>query len=103
MRETDQGFDPRTDVLDLPEPQAQPEPQPDPRTLSRLIPAQEPGRQIDDWGRSETTFQLTGPFLDFYYRYWFRVELAERRERAGQRRRAAGGRTTPARCLPTRP
>ena len=77
MRETDAGFDPRTEVLDLPEPQPEPEPQPDPRSLSRLIPATEPGRQIDDWGRSETTFQLVGPVLDFYYRYWFRVELQD--------------------------
>jgi 1-acyl-sn-glycerol-3-phosphate acyltransferase len=75
MRETDAGFDPRTDVLDLPEPQLEPEPTPDPRTLSRLIPAEEPGREIDDWGRSEATFQLAEPLLNFYYRYWFRVEL----------------------------
>jgi 1-acyl-sn-glycerol-3-phosphate acyltransferase len=77
MRETDQGFDPRTDVLDLPEPRPEPESQPDPRMLSRLIPTAEPDRQIDDWGRSETTFQLVGPLLDFYYRYWFRVELQD--------------------------
>jgi 1-acyl-sn-glycerol-3-phosphate acyltransferase len=75
MRETDAGFDPRTDVLDLPEPPLEPEPTPDPRTLSRLIPAEEPGREIDDWGRSEATFQLAEPLLNFYYRYWFRVEL----------------------------
>jgi 1-acyl-sn-glycerol-3-phosphate acyltransferase len=75
MRETDVGFDPRTDVLDLPEARPEPERAPDPRALSRLIPSDEPGRQIDDWGRSEAAFQLADPILNFYYRYWFRVEL----------------------------
>jgi len=77
VREADEGFDPRTDVLDLPERRAKPEPPPDPRALSRLIPADDPGRQIDDWGRSETAFQLAEPVLNFYYRYWFRVELQD--------------------------
>ena len=75
MRETDTGFDPRTDVLDLPEAPAEPAPAADPRALSRLIPSEEPGREIDDWGRSEAAFQLADPILNFYYRYWFRVEL----------------------------
>jgi 1-acyl-sn-glycerol-3-phosphate acyltransferase len=77
LRETDEGFDARSDVLGLPEPQREPEPQPDPRALRRLIPGEEPGREIDDWGRSETTFRLVEPILDFYYRYWFRVELED--------------------------
>jgi 1-acyl-sn-glycerol-3-phosphate acyltransferase len=75
LHETDEGFDPHTDVLDLPERRTEPEAPPDPRSLSQLIPGQEPGRQIDDWGRSETAFQLAEPILNFYYRYWFRVEL----------------------------
>jgi 1-acyl-sn-glycerol-3-phosphate acyltransferase len=75
MRETDTGFDPRTDVLDLPEAAPGAEQVPDPRALRRLIPAEEPGREIDDWGRSEAAFQLADPILNFYYRYWFRVEL----------------------------
>jgi 1-acyl-sn-glycerol-3-phosphate acyltransferase len=29
---------------------------------------------VDDWGRSERVFQLVEPALNFYYRYWFRVE-----------------------------
>ena len=29
---------------------------------------------MDDWGRSERVFQLVEPALNFYYRYWFRVE-----------------------------
>ncbi len=77
VRESDDGFDPRTDVLDLPDSRPRPEEQTDPRGLSRLIPAPEEGRQIDDWGRSETAFQLAEPLLNFYYRYWFRVELQD--------------------------
>ena len=46
----------------------------DPRALRRLLPAEEPGRALDDWGRSETAFRLADPILNFYYRYWFRVE-----------------------------
>jgi 1-acyl-sn-glycerol-3-phosphate acyltransferase len=75
LRQADDGFDPRSDDLELPDRRAKPEAEPDPRSLSRLIPAQEPGRQIDDWGRSETAFRLADPILNFYYRYWFRVEL----------------------------
>jgi 1-acyl-sn-glycerol-3-phosphate acyltransferase len=73
----DDGFDPRTDVLDLPDRRREPEEHVDPRSLSSLIPAQEKDRQIDDWGRSETAFRLADPILNFYYRYWFRVELED--------------------------
>jgi 1-acyl-sn-glycerol-3-phosphate acyltransferase len=41
---------------------------------SELIPAQDLTRDVDDWGRSEAFFKLVEPVLDFYYRYWFRVE-----------------------------
>ncbi len=41
-----------------------------------LLPAIEPDRQLNDWGRSE---RIEGIFdrtiVDFYYRYWFRVEV----------------------------
>jgi 1-acyl-sn-glycerol-3-phosphate acyltransferase len=41
-----------------------------------LLPAIEPDRQLNDWGRSE---RVEGAFdrllVDFYYRYWFRVEV----------------------------
>src|SRR5689334_6888005 len=47
---------------------------PDLRTLRELIPAPEPGRELDDWGRSERVFSLMEPLLNFHYRYWFRVE-----------------------------
>jgi 1-acyl-sn-glycerol-3-phosphate acyltransferase len=66
-------FDPRTGALDLAEPSSPPA-SADPRDLRELIPAAEPGRELDDWGRSERVFDLVEPLLDFYYRYWFRVE-----------------------------
>src|SRR3954465_5144319 len=46
----------------------------DPRELRGLIPAAEPDRELDDWGRSQRVFDAMSPLLDFYYRYWFRVE-----------------------------
>ena len=42
--------------------------------LRELLPAAEPDRALDDWGRSETVVSLMEPILNFYYRYWFRVE-----------------------------
>ncbi len=61
-------------MLDLPrEPRAE-EPV-DLRDLRELVPAAEPGREVDDWGRSQRIFDLVEPLLDFYYRYWFRVDV----------------------------
>jgi 1-acyl-sn-glycerol-3-phosphate acyltransferase len=41
-----------------------------------LLPAIEPERRIDDWGRSE---RIEGVFdrtvVEFFYRYWFRAEV----------------------------
>jgi 1-acyl-sn-glycerol-3-phosphate acyltransferase len=70
------GYDARTSVLDMP-PAPEPEPaeEVDLRDLRELVPAAEPGRQVDDWGRSERVFDTIEPLLDFYYRYWFRVEV----------------------------
>ena len=70
------AYDHRDDELGLPraEPAAEPEHAPDPRELRELIPARDPGRALDDWGRSQRIFDLVQPALDFYYRYWFRVE-----------------------------
>jgi len=42
--------------------------------LRELLPALEPGRDLDDWGRSERLMAAADPLLNFYYRYWFRVE-----------------------------
>ena len=50
------------------------EPPADLSDLRELIPAAEPGRDLDDWGRSQRVFDRFEPLLDFYYRHWFRVE-----------------------------
>jgi 1-acyl-sn-glycerol-3-phosphate acyltransferase len=69
------AYDPRAGVLDMPAPARQPvEPAADPRDLRELVPAAEPGRQLDDWGRSQRVLDRFEPLLDFYYRNWFRVE-----------------------------
>jgi 1-acyl-sn-glycerol-3-phosphate acyltransferase len=43
--------------------------------MRELLPAIEPDRRIDDWGRSE---RVEGAFdrtiVEFFYRYWFRAE-----------------------------
>ncbi|HEY1277235.1 MAG TPA: lysophospholipid acyltransferase family protein [Thermoleophilaceae bacterium] len=68
------GRDARGDELGLPREQP---PRPDLRDLRDLrglIPRPEPGREIDDWGRSQRVLDRLEPLLDFYYRYWFRVD-----------------------------
>jgi 1-acyl-sn-glycerol-3-phosphate acyltransferase len=68
-------YDARADELGVPREASPPAaPAPDLRDLRELLPAAEPGREIDDWGRSQRVFDLVEPVLDFYYRYWFRVE-----------------------------
>jgi 1-acyl-sn-glycerol-3-phosphate acyltransferase len=70
------GYEPHDNALDLPPaPEPVEEPVADLRELRRLVPAAEPGREVDDWGRSQRVFDLVEPLLDFYYRYWFRVEV----------------------------
>jgi len=72
------GFDPAGDSLaagplraaDL-EP---PDEGPTIEQLRELLPATEADRDLDDWGRSERVVSLLDPLLNFYYRYWFRVE-----------------------------
>ena len=54
-----------------------PDPEPEGRDLAELrelLPEPEGGRELDDWGRSEAVLRLADPVIDFYYRYWFRVE-----------------------------
>jgi 1-acyl-sn-glycerol-3-phosphate acyltransferase len=48
-----------------------------PAALARdLMPAIEPERRIDDWGRSERIEQIFDRTLvEFFYRYWFRAEV----------------------------
>jgi 1-acyl-sn-glycerol-3-phosphate acyltransferase len=68
-------FDARSGDLDLPRRRRVVEAhEPDPRDLRRLIPAGDPSRELDDWGRSERIFDLISPLLGFYYHYWFRTE-----------------------------
>jgi 1-acyl-sn-glycerol-3-phosphate acyltransferase len=41
-----------------------------------LLPAIEPERQVDDWGRSERVEgALDQTLVEFFYRYWFRAEV----------------------------
>jgi 1-acyl-sn-glycerol-3-phosphate acyltransferase len=69
------AYDPRAGVLDIPAPARPPVESPaDRRDLRELVPAAEPGRQLDDWGRSQRVLESFEPLLDFYYRNWFRVE-----------------------------
>ena len=62
-------FVPRLDELELPRDEEARE-----SPLRELIPPGEAPRDVDDWGRSQRVFDLMEPLLDFYYRYWFRVE-----------------------------
>ena len=68
------GYDARADLYSLaaaaPRPAA-----PEPPPADDLLPARDPERSVDDWGRSERVFQMVEPLLDFYYRYWFRSEV----------------------------
>jgi 1-acyl-sn-glycerol-3-phosphate acyltransferase len=76
QRSVGEGYEVHDDDLQLPRPSSAPSGEaPDPRRLRQLIPTQEEGRALDDWGRSERVFELMQPLLDFYYRYWFRVDV----------------------------
>ena len=67
-------YDADADVYRMPQPV--PEPAREPlRDLRSLVPEYEDGRQVDDWGRSERIYRLMEPVLNFYYRYWFRVQV----------------------------
>ena len=66
-------FDPRPDSL-RGDPVAPPTRSAPTEPERALLPATEPAREVDDWGRSERVVGLIEPVLDFYYRYWFRVE-----------------------------
>jgi 1-acyl-sn-glycerol-3-phosphate acyltransferase len=68
------AYDADADVYRLPVPEAEPE-APPLRDLTGLISPPDPERQVDDWGRSERVYQLMEPVLNFYYRYWFRVDV----------------------------
>ena len=67
-------FDPRADDLHTPAAPPGSDRPSDPRALRELIPTPDPDRELDDWGRSQRVFDVMEPLIDFYYRYWFRVE-----------------------------
>jgi 1-acyl-sn-glycerol-3-phosphate acyltransferase len=67
------AFDAHADDLAAPQPEAEAESR-DLTELRELVPEPDGERSLDDWGRSEALLRLTDPLLDFYYRYWFRVE-----------------------------
>ena len=70
------AYDARADVYRLPEPQREPELElSELSELSELVPPPDPEREVDDWGRSERVYRMMEPLLNFYYRYWFRVEV----------------------------
>lgn len=76
--ETFPPWDPRADAYSaasLPDAPAPEELEKAVADLSDLLPASEDDRALDDWGRSETMVSALEPLLNFYYRYWFRVEV----------------------------
>lgn len=45
-------------------------------SMRELMPAIEPDRRLDDWGRSERADDIfDSTVAEFYYRYWFRAEV----------------------------
>jgi 1-acyl-sn-glycerol-3-phosphate acyltransferase len=74
-RRTASTYDADVDVYRFPAPSPESEQEPPLRDLTGLIAPPDPERQVDDWGRSERVFQMMEPVLNFYYRYWFRVEV----------------------------
>jgi 1-acyl-sn-glycerol-3-phosphate acyltransferase len=72
--EGEPAYDARAGVLDIPAAPPRDGAPADFRDLRELVPAADPERQVDDWGRSQRFFDSFEPLLDFYYRYWFRVE-----------------------------
>ncbi len=71
------SWDPRADdyASPLPDPPSPEELEQAVADLRDLLPAAEPDRSLDDWGRSEDMVSRLEPILNFYYRYWFRVEV----------------------------
>jgi 1-acyl-sn-glycerol-3-phosphate acyltransferase len=66
-------YDPRQDDYAPPATGSEPERE-DLSERDGLPPAADGERSLDDWGRSEAVLRVADPVLDFYYRYWFRVE-----------------------------
>ena len=71
------GYDPSADELATnPASTLEPTTVPTPsiERLRELLPLTDEERQLDDWGRSERLMSIADPLLNFYYRYWFRVD-----------------------------
>ncbi len=69
------GFDPAADQLATSPTDQESHPSAaEIEALRELLPALETDRDLDDWGRSERVVAAIDPLLNFYYRYWFRVE-----------------------------
>ena len=44
--------------------------------MRSLLPAVEPDRRLDDWGRSERVERIfDATLVEFFYRYWFRTDV----------------------------
>jgi 1-acyl-sn-glycerol-3-phosphate acyltransferase len=66
----------RTSLAGIPRPEDQVQGSLPAERARDLLPAIEPERRLDDWGRSERVegfFDRT--LVEFFYRYWFRVEV----------------------------
>lgn len=74
LQQTSMEDEPEADRLALTPPVAAPHPaHPE---LRDLLPAIEPDRQIDDWGRSERVEEFFDRTLvEFFYKLWFRCEV----------------------------
>ena len=73
LQRPERHYDPRRDHLAQPQERRE-APRGNLPDLRALLPASDEERSLDDWGRSESFFSLMEPLLNFYYRYWFRVE-----------------------------
>jgi 1-acyl-sn-glycerol-3-phosphate acyltransferase len=71
----------QTPLAHLPDEQAEGEERPlparrDAERMRDLLPAIEPERRLNDWGRSERVEgALDQTLVEFFYRYWFRCEV----------------------------
>ena len=71
----------RTSLARLPKPQEGEETElaldvSDRERMRALLPALEPDRTLDDWGRSERVERIfDATLVEFFYRYWFRCEV----------------------------
>jgi 1-acyl-sn-glycerol-3-phosphate acyltransferase len=70
----DPAYDADGDDYAHPQPRSDDQEARDLAELRELLPEPDRGRALDDWGRSEALLRVADPVLDFYYRYWFRVE-----------------------------